>query len=151
MEILYPVTAIHRGGKTVVLDNVEAIRDFVRNKKVGPEWSALAWTFGHDWQTRLYSAGHYGNSVDNDWILRDDRGRSVDPRADPITYTVRFVWERISRSRTAAAKGLPIPHTGKRKRRKHGGCHCDYCTSISKKRALNILTDAENNARENEY
>ena len=76
MNYLFPVTAINRDGTTRVLDTVADVLAFVHSipttryaqVRVGQEW--LNYDPRWSWLTT--------NAVDNEWILRDDRGRPVD-------------------------------------------------------------------------
>lgn len=150
MKILFPVIALHRDGKTVVLDNLDLLRDFVRGKSVGPEWN-YTWAYDYNYRVMRYVYGEYGPQ--NDWILRDDAGRPVDPPA-PICVKGGWWQRRMNEVAQAAAKGLPIPRTGYRRgrrRKRGGGCGCDWCMLTTKKRQLNALNNAEVNAAENDY
>ena len=130
MNIFYPVTAINRNGSTCILDNENALREFCQeHKTVGPEWSYYPSHATFTWAYRDMPVGGYPMT----WILRDDSGHPVDPHKDldfrsDISGTYLYYFGRggayISRRkdvRRAIEKGLPIPGTRKRKRRK---CQC---------------------------
>ena len=160
MDIFYPVTAINRDGNTRVLDTEDALHDFCRKTKdVGPEWAYYP-VFA-TWAYSKMPVGGYPMA----WILRDDRGRPVDPRKDfacgsEVSGAYLYYFGRggayISRRddvRHAMEKGLPIPGTRKRKRRK---CHCPtVCGGRIQEARMNGRNGrkrygAEDNAREND-
>ena len=69
MIYIFPVTAIHAGGDTRILNNVDEMLDFARKRQVGTEWNS--------------SVNEYGECIIascNEWILRDDAGRPVNYR-----------------------------------------------------------------------
>lgn len=151
MEILYPVTAIHRDGETRVLRNLNEIAEFVRGRRVGPEWV----TFRDEMAAILARLGGHGGR-ECDWILRDDRGRPVNhehlslpPLPRMGKWDIRFR-ARDAEKRRAMELGLPIPGTGKSRRGRHS-CRCEYCLSSIKGRVLDRLADFEENASENDF
>ncbi len=152
MNILYPVIAVNRDGVTIVLDTIEDVRNFIRGKKVGVYFLESTWVWGKD--RRPIRGSHGGLSVgyytpkEHDWILRDDRGRKVDPREKPITREYDWVDDRLRSRQHAAAKGLPIPGIRKRKRRK---CHCIESCGGSHNDARSARITVDINCEENDF
>lgn len=131
MKILYPVVASNRDGKTCLLYTAEEVKAFRVGRKVSVEWRYYPFGFGYDWRVKNYQWSYRleDKFEDFDWILRDDRGRPVDPNLPPFRdnhgYNHRYGEKRIAEIRAAAEKGLPIPGLRRYKRRK---CHCyEYC------------------------
>jgi hypothetical protein len=139
MNILYPVVAINRDGTTELLYNYEEVCAFVRTHRVGNTWEF------HTYRA-VYSRGEFTRDYFTkffDWILRDDRGRKLSPNDFPTTYSVGYWsdrWEkRQEEKRHAAETGLPIPGTGKRKRRR---CRClEACSGNKRQRAAETVDE----------
>lgn len=114
-KIEYPITALDRGGNTVLLYNIEEARAFDATHKVGDEWSY----WGQYYRDQRRIPPYYWSAIDPiivDWIFRDDFGQPVNP-ADIRRPFVMRKWHRKGVVE-AAAKGLPIPGSGKRKYRR---------------------------------
>lgn len=146
MNILYPVVALNRDGTTELLYTKEAVCEFVRIHNVGATWELRSYRF--NWMTRNRD---YFTKVFN-WILRDDRGRKLDPSDFPTTYdssncpwTKRWNQREKVKAR-AIEQGLPVPRTGKRKRRK---CRCfEVCSGNKRERSAETV---EENMKSNGY
>ena len=159
MDIIYPVTAISRDGNTRVLNNLAELRTFCRaHGAVGPEWTH----YNCGPLARYRMDGH-----PMAWILRDDRGRPVDPRKDFdndrfYDYGDRIVYYNYGGNRRASFAGrndvhramelgLPIPGVHKRNRRKSKhrcyACRADNATC----KLHDIIYDVDKNAEENDY
>lgn len=104
MNYLYPLTAIHIDGETILLYSNNAVLDFI--KKYG------RFTERHvEWYYDYHSLTFRKKA--NGWIVRDDRGRVV--KYDDVCYqhqTYDWYNERNAKVRAIAEKGLPIPYTG---------------------------------------
>jgi hypothetical protein len=146
MNILYPVVALNRDGTTELLYNHEEVCEFVRKRRVGATWELRTYR-------RLYFRGEFIRDYFTksfDWILRDDLGRKLDPDYFPTTYSVGYWskrWEKRQEDKSHAAEvGLPIPGTGKRKRRK---CRClEACSGNKRQRSAETV---EENMRNNGF
>lgn len=106
MQYLYPLNAIHKDGRVVLLYTIEEARAFIG--KYGRWYDRHVESY---WGINQY--GLYRETKTNGWIVRDDRGRTV-PVKD-IEYQYPAYWwynQRIAEARRAAEKGLPIPGTG---------------------------------------
>lgn len=134
MQYLYPINAIYKDSKTVILLNdEEAVKHFIgqhntwRKKNVNEYRKSIDAKYiyagrampRYEYITHIY-----------DWILRDDRGRVVVLK-DFEEVRVSYWRHRDEAIQNAMKKGLPIPHTGKRKWHRHhapykknGGNHC---------------------------
>ena len=68
MEYLYPLIATDRDGKTELFYDADSFREFALHRcaKVGGRWAVTEYR----WSNTVV--------VENDWIVRDDRGRPVD-------------------------------------------------------------------------
>lgn len=71
MKYLFPLTAIHIDGHTLVIDTVEGFNDFARRNNIGERHRFR--DFVYDRMTRSYDY----RECTNDWIVRDDAGRVV--------------------------------------------------------------------------
>ena len=111
MEYKYPLTAINRTGKTIVLYTFEEVRVFK---------SKHGW-WGEDWIKSWYWHGNrvshpsvpwnwnrLSDPVYYDWIIRDDWGRKVKPTDFDFSNNARLE-KHYKAIRHAEALGLPIP------------------------------------------
>jgi hypothetical protein len=136
MEYQFPLTAIHRNGTTRVLEDAKSFLEFARdstNGNVGAYWLETYQGWGSERLVRLYAKDtlRWRTGVENDWIVRDTRGRPVDKekvtlppgqKLKPVVYNYAGNWgiRRAQRDKAIARAmelGLPIP--GIRKRRWH--------------------------------
>ena len=115
MHYLYPLVATSRTGETRLLYTREAYYAFLSNKVIGERFTRSIRKFNH-W-TRVYE----WLDVEVDWILRDDRGRVVDP--DPLDR--RPDWFRFRRAAEFEHRNGPVPGL-------HG--HYRRCSQAARKR-----------------
>lgn len=157
MKYLFPLVATNRDGKTRIFNDADSFRKFAfdrTNGGVGAYWMEARDFFGKT--TNLFRIHHestirdrwYRSAVKNAWIVRDDRGRPVDKNEfivqDNRSYNYRWSEER----QQAADLGLPIPGTGKRRKRK---CHCIEVCGGNHRDARYASETPEVNAEQNDF
>ncbi len=103
---LFPLNAIHRNGEVILLYTLGEVHDFI--SKYGRFYDKHV-----DWYWYFVDGRYCEHNNPNDWIVRDDRGRTVKYEDVPSRYA-RYQWynERNAKVRKIAEKGLPIPGTG---------------------------------------
>ena len=130
MKYLFPLVATNRDGQTRIFNDAASFRAFAfdrTNGGVGAYWMEARDFFGNRRQLfRIYEESTirerwYRSGVKNTWIVRDDRGRPVDKDEFIVKDTRRYSYRWTEERQKAAEQGLPIPGTGKRRKRK---CHC---------------------------
>jgi hypothetical protein len=106
MQYLYPVNAVHKDGKTVVLlYNESAVKSFCRSNRVGTYRKSTTRKYNY-----LVKSYEYVEVV-NDWILRDDRGRMVDITAFEYKYSRYNKPSRKKKRQNRDLRGCTIPYT----------------------------------------
>lgn len=111
MEYKYPLTAIHKSGKTNMLYTFDEVRAF----KLKHGWWGEHWQKNWSWvfeRVTHPSIPYFWNRKDEplnyDWIIRDDWGRKVKPTDFDFSNN-DWRERRLKKIRHAAALGLPIP------------------------------------------
>lgn len=119
---LFPLNAIHKDGTVILLYTLDEVYDFIN--KYGKF---------HDYRTSTKSTSEYyydhtlgglrhkysWKTTENDWIVRDDRGKIVKYDDIPSSHGKYYYYSsRLAEIRKIAEKGLPIPHTGRRRWKK---------------------------------
>lgn len=107
MQYIYPLTAIHFSGETLMLYSSDAVLSFIKQYGRFTEHHV---SYFYDWKNLI----HY-RKIDG-WIVRDDFGRVV--KYEDFCYQYKqyeHYNERMAKLRKIAEKGLPIPRTGCRK------------------------------------
>lgn len=105
-NFLFPLNAIHRNGEVILLYTLDEVYAFVR--KYGRFYDHHV-----DWHWYFDNGRYCEYTKPNDWIVRDDRGRTVkyDDISGPPSYNY-WINKRNAEIRKIAEKGLPIPYTG---------------------------------------
>ena len=113
MEYKYPLTAINKDGKTIMLYSFEEVRAFVKkNGWWGETW--VKYWFWYDYGARNphpstpRNWNRRNDPVYYDWIIRDDWGRKVKPTDFDFSNN-EWRSRRLKEIRHAEALGLPIP------------------------------------------
>lgn len=155
MQYQFPLTAINRKGETRIFNDAESFRKFAfdrTNGGVGAYWMEARGYFGTDrnklirvYQESTIRERWYPSGVKNNWIVRDNRGRPVDSQDFYVPYVWPHGYRWTAERQKAAENGLPIPGTGKRRRRK---CHCrEACGGSHRDARYRDETAAENAAQ----
>ena len=105
-----PFILIRRDGWTAVFDDMETLAASIRESRI---------TVCENHQSHIGFFKREFALIENEWIVRDDRGRTV--TADDIAALSPFKYgfwgicaDRRTEAQHAASLGLPIPYTGKR-------------------------------------
>lgn len=122
MQYLFPLTAIHIGGTTVVIDTVEGFKAFGRRREIGVRHRVATTVYNHVTMRRER------REIVHDWIVRDDRGRVI--LATTFDPAPSANWKKQCRNRRGEFdhRSGPVPglrHHWKRRsqaaRKAHGG------------------------------
>lgn len=115
-DIVYPLVAIHCHGETLVAETREEAVEFNRLRPEAKHISHWRAFVGF----RDGEAVYEDRATHHEWIVRDAEGQVVlheDLPARP-RRPARWYRDRIDAARMAAERGLPIPRTGRRRRRR---------------------------------
>lgn len=136
-DLAYPLAAIHDDGTTIIAATPIEAAAFNRLRP-GPKhvdsimWIAAIGREGPIWRT---------STVRHEWIVRDHHGATVLHEDLPSTDAPRRGWlrRRLVEAQDAAARGLPIPGTGARRRYSSG--FRGFRTNIAMRAAEAALAD----------
>jgi hypothetical protein len=117
MKYVYPLHAIHVSQQAYALKSIDEVLRFIRTCG---QWSDKRKTFT---QPEIYLDRWTNGVILNEWIVRDDWGRTVYCSDFWDLYYkkyrhVGYVERRRKKILNAMRLGLPIPHVRKRKRHK---------------------------------
>ena len=127
MEYIYPLTAIHIDGRTLLLKTKEdAVNFYYKHGKWGDKHGEV-FSFDILYRHRVWTSN---------WIVRDDWGRPVDYTDIRPVYDYSSYWKRRQKEiRHCKEKGIPIPHTGRSKWRTHRAPFKKNSGTLAKARA----------------
>lgn len=113
---LFPLNAIHKDGTVILLYTLDEVYAFIRKYGKFHEYRTSTKSTSEYYYDRALGGLRHKYSwvtTENDWIVRDDRGRRVKYDDIPSRHSnYDYYNSRRAEIRKIAEKGLPIPGTG---------------------------------------